>query len=225
VSAVESVAPLCIKLRRHPVRAVANDDAEIDREEEMDEHSQGAVTAAADAGRLAPPRVPPHTIEVPPGHEVFLVGHAVGTQNYICLPSKPPAAGSDWVLFAPEATLFDHEGLQIVTHFASPSEPGGDPTNPLATWQSKDNSAVWATRETSLDSPSGSIPWLLLKVVAARRGKAGGHRLTKTTYIQRVNTIGGVKPPTGCAASTDTAHKNFVAYTADYFFYRRAESD
>jgi hypothetical protein len=191
----------------------------------MDEHSPGVVTPAADAERLAPPRVPRHTIEVPPGHEVFLVGHAVGTQNYICLPSKAPAAGSAWVLFAPEATLFDHDGDQVITHFASPSQPAGDPTNPLATWQAKDNSTAWATKEKSLDSPSGSIPWLLLKVVATTRGRAGGHRLTETTFIQRVNTTGGVAPAAGCSAASDTGNKNFVAYTADYVFYRPTESD
>lgn len=190
----------------------------------MHQDSSEAAISPVGADALIPPVVPPHSIEVPPGHELFLVGHAVGTQNYICLPLKPPATGSDWVLFAPQATLFGHHHRQIVTHFASPSRPAGDPTNPLATWEGNDNSTVWATKEKSVDSPIGAIPWLLLKVVAAQEGKAGGHLLTKTTYIQRVNTTGGVKPVANCAASADTGNKNFVPYTADYFFYRQAKS-
>lgn len=112
----------------------------------------------------------------------------------ICLPLQPPATGSDWVLFAPQATLFDDDGHQMVTHFASPTQPAGDPTNPLATWQANDNSSVWATREKSLDSPDGSIPWLLLRVVASTQGKAGGHALTKTTYIQRATPAAACSP-------------------------------
>jgi hypothetical protein len=191
----------------------------------MDEHSPGAVTPSAHADKLTAPTLPPDTIQVPPGNELFLVGHALGSQNYICLPLKAPAAGSDWMLFAPQATLFDRHGHQLITHFASPAPPAVDPTNPAATWQANDNSAVWAVREKSLDSPDGSIPWLLLKAVATQRGRAGGHRLSATTYIQRVNTTGGVKPATNCAASEDIGNKNFVPYTADYFFYRQAESD
>jgi hypothetical protein len=191
----------------------------------MDDDSPGAVAHRPHTHPLTPPSVPADTIEAPAGHEVFLVGHAVGSQNYICLPSKQPGGAPDWVLFAPQATLFDDEGHQVVTHFASPSEPEGDPTNPLATWEASDNSTAWATREKSLDSPAGSIPWLLLKVVATKRGKAGGRRLSKTTYIQRVNTTGGVKPTTRCAAATDAGNKNFVSYTADYYFYREADSE
>ncbi len=188
----------------------------------MNEDATSTTTASAYADTLMPPPLPADTIQAPPGHEVFLIGHAVGSQNYICLPSQPPATGSDWVLFGPQATLFDHDGHQIVTHFASPAAPKADPTNPLATWQGNDNSAVWATKDESLDSPDGSIPWLLLKAVATTPGKAGGRTLTETTYIQRVNTTGGVKPTAPCASSSDTGNKNFVPYTADYYFYRLA---
>ncbi|MEA2588580.1 MAG: hypothetical protein QOH66_1507 [Actinomycetota bacterium] len=189
----------------------------------MDDASVVA-TQSAYSGILAPPDVPPGTIEVPPGNELFLVERGVGSQNYIRLPLSPPGTGSDWVLFAPQATLFDDGGRQIGTHFASSSPPKEDPTNPIPTWQDNDNSAAWATREKSMDSPDGSIPWLLLKVVATRRGKAGGHRLAKTTYIQRVRTTGGVKPPSDGTTPTDVGSRNFVPYTAQYYFYRRALS-
>jgi hypothetical protein len=46
----------------------------------------------------------PTELEVPEGNKVFREGHAVGTQNYICLPS-----GADfvWTFFGPQATLFN----------------------------------------------------------------------------------------------------------------------
>jgi len=41
---------------------------------------------AAQAAHVTPPGMP-SAIQAPPGSKAFLEGHAVGTQNYICLPS------------------------------------------------------------------------------------------------------------------------------------------
>jgi uncharacterized protein DUF3455 len=49
--------------------------------------------------------------------------------------------------------------------------------------------------------------------------------MTRTTFIQRVNTSGGIAPATGCALSTDVGKKTLVPYAADYIFYRRHDSD
>jgi len=46
--------------------------------------------------------------------------------------------------------------------------------------------------------------------------------LTKTTFIQRLNTTGGLAPSTGCTSPADIGHLAFVPYTADYFFYKKA---
>src|SRR5215467_10568209 len=59
-----------------------------------------------------------------PGNSVFLLGHAVGTQGYVCLPF---AGGASWTVnnARPEATLFTSifgEPVQIITHFLSPVE-------------------------------------------------------------------------------------------------------
>src|SRR5262245_24171009 len=81
----------------------------------------------------------PGNIQVPAGNKLFLVGHAVGTQNYICLPSGKSVI---WTLFGPQATLFDADQGQLITHFASinPAEGLSRPT-----WQdSRDTSRVWA---------------------------------------------------------------------------------
>ena len=164
----------------------------------------------------------PDAIAVPPGNEVFLVGHASGTQNYICLPS---ATGFDWILFTPQATLFNDEDRQVVTHFFSPSPPDSDPKKPVPTWQANDDSSVWAAKDASVPSPRGSIDWLRLKTVATRPGRTGGDRLSDTTYILRVNTKGGTKPDAPCTASSNVGGKNCVPYEALYIFYRTVDSE
>jgi hypothetical protein len=190
----------------------------------------------ARAADVTPPPVPDN-IQVPEGNTAFLEGHAVGTQNYICLPCPnattpaemcPDASGFAWILFTPEATLFNDKDRQIITHFVSPNPDERD--TPRVTWQhSRDTSTVWAMAIASSSDPNfvapGAIPWLLLRVVGTEPGPTGGDRLTATTFIQRLNTAGGVAPSMGCASSTGVGARAFVPYTADYFFYKDAESD
>ena len=191
-----------------------------------------AASASAETEKhdITPPPVPAN-IQVPAGNEAFLVGHGVGTQNYVCRPS---GSGFAFVLFTPQATLFKDNDKQLITHFFSPNpfEANTDPTvvgdrRIRVTWEdSKDTSTVWA----KLNQPStdaafvapGAVAWLLLEVVGAQNGPTGGDALTATTFIQRLNTSGGVAPSTGCAKATDVGNEAFVPYTADYFFYKKA---
>src|SRR5437868_31455 len=67
--------------------------------------------SAAQAGgqELTPPATP--TIITPPvGNSAFLVGHARGTQGYVCLPTGPGASTASWTINTarPEATLFQN---------------------------------------------------------------------------------------------------------------------
>jgi hypothetical protein len=174
-----------------------------------------ALPESARADDVTPPRVP-SDIEVPAGNTAFLQGHAVGTQNYICLPTG-------WTFVGPQATLFDDLSGQVTTHFLSPN-PDENGT-PRATWQhSQDTSTVWAVAIASYSNPGfvarGDIPLLLLRVVGAQDGPTGGQMLTATTFIHRLNTSGGVAPSTGCTTPSDVGKRAFVPYTADYFFYR-----
>ncbi len=179
----------------------------------------------ARADQIAPPSVP-SDIVVPAGNKPFLVGHAFGTQNYVCLPSATSATGPAFALFTPQATLLDDEDEQIITHFFSPNPDPDDGGAIRAAWQhSRDASTVWAKlfRNPSTDPlfvAPNSIPWLLLQTAGVQAGPAGGDVLTATTFVQRVNTHGGVAPPDGCSAPADVGAKAFVPYIADYFFYR-----
>ena len=173
---------------------------------------------AAHAQTVTPPSVPAE-IQVPAGNEAFLLGHGVGTQNYACVPS-PSVGHVDWVLFTPQATLFSDLGEQLITHFSSlnPDEPG----IVRVTWEdSQDTSTVWA-RATGVATVSPTaIPWVRLEVVGRALGPTGGNTLFDTTFIQRVNTVGGLAPSTGCNLPTDLGHKAFIPYTADYFFFKQ----
>jgi len=48
--------------------------------------------------------------------------------------------------------------------------------------------------------------------------------LTKTTFIQRLNTNGGSAPATGCVVPGDVASRRWVPYTADTFSSARRSS-
>jgi hypothetical protein len=176
-------------------------------------------TRAADE---APPPVPTN-IQVPAGNKLFLVGHASGTQNYICLPSGDSVK---YALFTPQATLVS-DGKQATTHYFSPNPAEGGTIR--ATWQhSRDTSTVWGEVKPGHSSSDpayvapGAIPWLKVTAVGSQEGPTGGDLLTGTTYIQRLNTAGGAAPSTGCSSPADIGNKAFVPYTTDYYFYKAA---
>jgi len=197
-----------------------------------------AVSLSAHAaGNVTPPSVPPE-LQVDQGNHAFLVGHALGTQNYVCVPSAASATGVAYVLFTPQATLYNDDGREIITHFFSPNPDPRDPNKNAAvvadgairaTWvSSRDGSSVWARLHVSDQGVSGmvtpdrtAVAWLLLDKVGVEKGLDGGDILAKTTQVQRLNTTGGVAPGPGhgCDSPADVGHTAFVDYTADYFFY------
>jgi hypothetical protein len=201
-----------------------------------------ALAQPALAGRVTPPPVPDN-LTIPPEHHAFLMGAAVGTQNYTCVPSTTSATGVAYALFTPEATLFNGD-QQVMTHFFSPNPNPDDPNTSAkviaagairATWQhSHDSSVVWAkvrpadpTNPTDIGDAStdprfvarGAVAWLKLTVTGTAFGPDGGDILEKTTFVQRLNTQGGLAPATGCSSPADLGNQAFIPYTADYFFY------
>ena len=179
---------------------------------------------AAQAQGVTPPPVPTN-IEVPAPDQAFLLGRGFGTQNYECQPVKS-LGRVDWVLFTPQATLFGDGDQQLTTHFASPN-PFENGIVRVAWQDSRDTSLVWGRAiESSVDPNfvrAGAIPWLKIDVehTGFQAGPTGGVTLTRTTFIQRVNTDGGAAPSTGCDRPTDIGKREFVPYAADYFFYTR----
>ena len=121
----------------------------------------------------------------------------------------------------PQATLFGRGGRQLTTHLdVNPAEGLA-----RAAWQhSVDSSRVWARAVAASTDPAwvapGAVPWLLLEVVGADGGPRGRGQLAGASYIQRVQTSGGVAPAFGCTQVADVGARVFVPYTTVYVFYR-----
>ena len=176
-----------------------------------------ALPQAAQAQTVTPPIVPPG-LEVEAPNQAFLLGHATGFQNYECQPVDS-LGRVDWTLFTPQATLFNDQNEQIITHFFSPNPEERGVVR--ATWQdSEDTSAVWARAIASAVVDPNSIAWVTLQTVGTRVGPTDGQTLSDTTFVQRVNTHGGLAPSTGCNSLPDVGRKAFMPYTADYVFYK-----
>jgi hypothetical protein len=127
---------------------------------------------------------------------------AKGVQIYECRAAKDQAGTYEWAFVAPEADLFDASGKRIGRHYAGPY------------WESTDGSKIVGSPKERADAPkAGAIPWLLLGTQSV--GAQGS--FSKVTGVQRVNTIGGATPRSGCSEATvgTTAR---VPYSADYYF-------
>jgi len=183
----------------------------------------GALVQAAQpayAGRTQPPPTPAE-IAAPVGTKPFLHATASGTQNYRCAVE---GNGFAWTFVGPQASLVDVEGKSELDHWLSPNPDENGTLRP--TWQdSRDGSTVWGKVLRPSTDPDyvrpDAIPWLLLEVVGTQPGP-GGDRMASTTFIQRVNTAGGLKPSTGCSDASQVGALQLVPYTAEYVFYKAA---
>jgi hypothetical protein len=145
----------------------------------------------------------PTEIQAPTDQQLLLTVSAEGDQIYICQPKADAPALYEWTLKAPEAELLDQSGQVVGTHYGGPS------------WEMADGSKIVGLLNQKVDAPqTDAIPWLLLQV----KSHEGEGMLSQVNWIQRVNTVGGKAPATGC----DQAHQNQevrVGYSADYHFY------
>jgi hypothetical protein len=150
-----------------------------------------------------PPRVP---AELQVGSTNSLAFHAVGvgSQIYVWTVNPTNAALSSWVFKAPHAVLFRHDDI-VGIHFAGP------------TWESNSGSKVVGARVASVTVDPNDIPWLLLKASS----NSGLGVFADVTYIQRLNTQGGIAPAN---PGTFDGEEAVVPYIADYFFYHASGS-
>jgi hypothetical protein len=137
------------------------------------------------------------SIQVPAGSELAFHSYALGVQVY-------KWNGTAWAFVEPVANLYADSGFrgQVGTHYAGP------------TWESNGGSKVVGKRvpDTGCTPNANAIPWLLLEVVSHEG-------FNSPTFIQRVNTTGGVAP---AAPGTTVGQEARVPYTAEYYFYRAA---
>jgi len=165
------------------------------------EESLSEASAAESLSLRSSPSLPSPTLAVPEGNRLEFFHDAVGVQIYAC---QAAANGYAWTFLAPEASLFDCRGKVVVSHYAGP------------TWKSvTDESSVVAAKVAGFTDDPSAIPELLLEATS-HEGKG---RMADVTYIQRLETTGGLAPSSGC----DAEHVGDLArvdYTATYYFYR-----
>ena len=140
-------------------------------------------------------------IELPLGNAPFLTAFGDGVQIY--KSGANGGGGYQWNFVAPSANLFTDatETVLLGTHYVGP------------TWQLQaDGSAVVGMKIAQAASPNpNSIPELLLKAIS----HSGIGLFDDVTYVERLNTLGGIAPAT---APTGLNQEADVHYTATYVF-------
>ena len=164
------------------------------------------LASAAQAGPAAP--AVPGEIAVTGDHKPYLIAHAVGVQIYACYSV---ADGYAWKLLAPRATLTGENGKPLASHYGGP------------TWEARDGSSVVGKRDAGVNVDPTAIDWLRLKADSTAPGP-DGDRLTATTYIQRINTVGGRPPAAGECDEDTVAEQREIPYSADYVFFKASGS-
>ncbi len=165
-----------------------------------------AVIAGCTSMQPAQPLVQvPDKLKAGADETLAMIVPARGVQIYECRAKKDASGEYEWAFVAPEADLFDAYGARIGKHYAGPH------------WESNDGSKiVGAVKANSPAAAPDAIPWLLLGAKSA--GPVGA--FSNVTSVQRVNTVGGIAPKTGCSQATAGAPAR-VNYTADYYFLTR----
>src|SRR6478672_11957179 len=155
-----------------------------------------AVAAASD-GRF-PDLAGCTQLEVPEGSNISFHVFGVGFQVYRW-------DGTQWKFSNPEANLFADAGQNALvgTHF---SAPGANPN-----WLTTSGSRVIGTLATRCTVNANAIPWVKLSAENSGTGV-----FNHTTFIQRLNTVGGLAPTT---PGTVVGQEFKSPYTADYYFY------
>jgi hypothetical protein len=153
----------------------------------------------------APPRPQPpplgffSQIKVPAGHEPTLQLSARGVQIFRC---ERLDKSLQWRFRLPDAELVDAQGQPAGHHGANFSFEHRDGSRLLGSVVAYDKS----------DSPD-VLPRLLLSTKSYGKGEFAG-----VTYVQRVNTHGGMPPPACDASQVNRLLR--VDFSADFVFYR-----
>jgi hypothetical protein len=167
---------------------------------------RGAVLAALLLVAVAPvgadesggPRFPDlgdcEELQVEAGNIVAFEAQGVGVQIYRW-------DGTNWVFVAPEAVLYKGRAV-VAIHFAGP------------TWQSPSGSEVVGAAIEHCSPDPNAIPWVKLGAVFSE----GPGIFDGVTFIQRLNTVGGLAPDEPGDFVGEVAR---VPYTAKYVFYRK----
>ena len=157
----------------------------------------------AKSATMAAPEVP-SAVAAPSGHQPAMTLKGVGLLTYECRAKAAMPDAFEWVFAGPNATLQDTKGAQVGKYYGGP------------TWEHSDGSRITGKQLAVAPAGPGAIPLQLVQAAPAM----GSGAFSGVTYVQRVNTVGGVAPASRCDASAVGA-KETVGYSADYVFYKQ----
>ena len=144
----------------------------------------------------------PEAVRVPAGQKVRMTATGVGDLTYECREKKDLAGQYEWAFVGPVANLMSSDRKTVGKYYAGP------------TWESADGSKITGKQVAVAPASAGNIPYQLVKTEPAM----GAGAMNGITYIQRINTKGGVAPSMACDAA-GMGKKQTVKYEADYVFY------
>jgi Protein of unknown function (DUF3455) len=162
------------------------------------------VAGCAGGGMNAPatPAAIPVAVAVPAGQKTYMTLTGVGEITYECR-AKATKDGFEWAFAGPAAVLYDANKVPQGKYYGGP------------TWEANDGSKVTGKQLAVSPAAPGNIA---LQLVQANPAMGNG-AMQGVTYIQRLNTVGGVAPSEACGES-GLGMKKQVKYQADYVFYK-----
>ncbi len=146
----------------------------------------------------------PAAVAVPAGNKPAMSLNGSGLLTYECRAKAGAADTFEWAFAGPDAKLTDQGGATVGKYYGGP------------TWEHSDGSKVTGKQLAVSPAAPGNIPLQLVQANPA----TGEGKFSGVTYIQRLNTKGGVAPSDLCN-STTAGTKKMVNYSADYVFYKK----
>jgi hypothetical protein len=159
------------------------------------------VLAAGTAVAQVPAAVVP-----PAGNQAATTLSATGDLTYECRAVADKPGTYAWAFVGPDAKLWDASKKEVGKYYAGP------------TWESADGSKVTGTQVATAPGAAGAIPLQLVKAASS----SGTGAMTDVTFIQRLNTVGGVAPTSPACAAANAGAKTTVSYSADYVFFKKS---
>jgi hypothetical protein len=147
----------------------------------------------------------PAAVTPPAGNRAAMTLSATGDLTYECRAVADRPGTYAWAFVGPEAKLWDAGKKEVGKYYAGP------------TWESADGSKVTGSQVATAPGAAGAIPLQLVQAAPS----TGTGAMAGVTFIQRLNTVGGVAPATPACAAANAGAKTTVPYSADYVFFKQ----
>lgn len=150
----------------------------------------------------------PATIQVPAGNKMVLETLHTGEIKYQCRIKAGTDNQAAWLFIGPDARILKRDGNNS-------NKDIGRYYGPPATWEGTDGAKVVGMQVSVAPNGAANIPLQLVKITTS----TGAGELAGTTFVQRLNTKGGVAPSGPCTVAS-LNNTVFVPYQSDYIFWK-----